>query len=235
MSNEILLLCITAATIGFFHTAIGPDHYVPFIMMSKARKWPKIKTIWVTFFCGIGHVFSSVVLGLIGIAAGIALQKLELIESFRGEIAGWLLIAFGFLYMVWGLKKAYKNKPHKHIHVHDDGTIHAHNHTHHEEHAHVHENKKSLTPWILFTIFILGPCEPLIPLLMFPAATHSVFGIVTVTLVFGIVTISTMICIVVVSLWGINLLPLSVLEKYTHALAGFAILVSGIAINFLGL
>lgn len=235
MSNEILLLCVTAATIGFFHTLFGPDHYVPFIMMSKAGKWSKIKTIWVTFFCGIGHVLSSVVLGLIGIAAGIALEKLEFIESFRGEIAGWVLIAFGFLYMVWGLKKAYKNKPHKHIHVHDDGTIHAHDHSHHDGHAHVHNEKKSLTPWILFTVFVLGPCEPLIPLLMFPAATHSTFGMLTVTLVFGIVTISTMISVVIVSLWGINLLPLGILEKYTHALAGFAIFVSGIAINFLGL
>jgi len=235
MSNEIMLLCVTAATIGFFHTIFGPDHYVPFIMMSKAGKWSKVKTVCVTFFCGIGHVLSSVVLGFIGITAGIALEKLEFIESFRGEIAGWILIAFGFLYMVWGLKKAYRNKPHKHIHVHENGTIHEHDHSHHEEHSHAHEENKSLTPWILFTVFVLGPCEPLIPLLMFPAATHSTIGLVTVTLVFGIVTISTMISVVVVSLWGINLLPLRKIEKYAHALAGFAIFASGVAINFLSL
>lgn len=235
MNNEIAILCVTAASIGFFHTLFGPDHYIPFIMMSKAGKWSKIKTIWVTFYCGIGHVLSSVILGLIGIAAGIALEKLKFIEGLRGEIAGWVLITFGFLYMIWGLKCAYKNKPHTHFHTHEDGSIHTHEHHHQEAHAHVHETKKALTPWILFTIFVLGPCEPLIPLLMFPAATHSTFGMVSVTLVFSVVTITTMISVVTISLWGINLLPLGKIEKFTHALAGFAIFASGLAINFLGL
>ena len=87
----------------------------------------------------------------------------------------------------------------------------------------------------MFTVFVLGPCEPLIPLLMFPAAQESVSGLVIVTTVFVIVTISTMISIVFVSLWGISFLPLGKLEKYTHALAGFAIFASGLAINLLGL
>jgi ABC-type nickel/cobalt efflux system permease component RcnA len=121
--------------------------------------------------CGIGHVLSWLS-GIVGIAAGIALDKLELIEA-RGEIAGWALISFGFLYMIWGIKKAYNNKPHSHIHVSDKGTYSTHHHEHHGEHVHK-EEKKSLTPWILFVVFILGPCEPLIPLLMFPAAQHSV-------------------------------------------------------------
>lgn len=234
MNNDIYILSLTAASIGFIHTLIGPDHYLPFIMMAKAGKWSKNKTIWVTILCGIGHVLSSVVLGFIGIAAGVALDKLELIEGTRGEIAGWALITFGLVYMIWGIKKAYVNKPHSHIHVSNQGTYINHSHDHHGEHVHK-EEKKSLTPWILFTVFVLGPCEPLIPLLMFPAAQHSMIGLTTVTAVFGIVTISTMVTVVTVSLWGINFLPLGKLEKYTHALAGFAIFASGLAINLLGL
>lgn len=234
MNNDIYILSLTAALIGFIHTLIGPDHYLPFIMMAKAGKWSKNKTIWVTILCGIGHVLSSVVLGLIGIAAGIALDKLELIEGTRGAIAGWAMTSFGFIYMIWGFKKVYNNKPHSHIHVSEEGTYSTHNHNHHGEHVHK-EEKKSLTPWILFVVFILGPCEPLIPLLMFPAAQHSIAGLTIVTAVFGFVTISIMISVVVVSLWGINLLPFGKLEKYSHALAGFAIFTSGIAINMFGL
>jgi hypothetical protein len=44
-----------------------------------------------------------------------------------------------------------------------------------------------------------------------------------------------MISVVFVSIWGINLLPFRKLEKFSHALAGFAIFASGLAINFLGL
>lgn len=234
MTHEILILSLTAASIGFIHTLIGPDHYLPFIMMAKAGKWNKGKTFWITMLCGIGHVLSSILLGAVGIAAGIALDKLELIEGTRGEIAGWALIAFGFLYMIWGIKKAYSNRPHSHVHINEDGTYVTHSHTHEGEHVH-HSEKKSITPWVLFIIFILGPCEPLIPLLMFPAAQHSTAGIIIVAMVFGLVTIATMISIVFVSLWGISFVPLGKLEKYTHALAGFAIFASGLAINVLGL
>jgi len=33
MSNELMILLVTAASIGFFHTLLGPDHYLPFIVI----------------------------------------------------------------------------------------------------------------------------------------------------------------------------------------------------------
>ena len=236
ISAEIQILIITAASIGFFHTLLGPDHYLPFIVMAKARKWSMTKTTWVTIACGIGHVSSSVVLGLVGIAFGIGINRLTGVESVRGSIAGWLFIAFGLVYFVWGVRKAYRNRPHKHIHVHKDGSYHSHEHVHHNNHVHVHEEKKKqLTPWVLFVIFILGPCEPLIPLLMYPAARNSTSGLILVTLVFGLVTIFTMLSIVLIGAFGISFLPLGKLERFTHAIAGAIILLSGIGIQFMGL
>ena len=232
-----MALYVTAASIGFFHTIFGPDHYLPFIVMSRARKWSLPKTALITFVCGIGHIISSVILGLVGVILGIGVMKLETFEAVRGNLAGWALIAFGFTYFVWGLHRMLKNKPHKHLHIHADLKDHAHLHAHTKEHAHVHdeEGKRNITPWILFTIFVLGPCEPLIPILMYPAAKNSIAGLVGVTLTFGVVTIMTMLGIVMVSALGINLLPLGRLQRYSHALAGAAILICGIAINFLGL
>jgi nickel/cobalt exporter len=236
MFQDLTFLAATAASIGFLHTILGPDHYIPFIAMSKARNWSVKKTIFITSACGLGHVLSSVVIGLVGIGFGIAVSKLEIVESTRGEIAGWLLIGFGLAYLVWGIKKAYKNKPHTHIHLHENGTMHLHEHNHHREHAHPHDSKKkNITPWVLFTIFIFGPCEALIPILMYPAATQSVSGLVLVTTVFGLTTILTMLSIIVVSLKGINLLNFGKLERFTHALAGGMILLCGLAIILLGL
>ena len=236
MSRELTILLSTAATIGFLHTLIGPDHYLPFIVLSKARKWSLFKTGWVTALCGVGHILSSVILGLVGIALGITVNKLVHIESVRGSIAAWVLIAFGLVYFIWGLRKAIKNKPHSHLHIHENET-HEHEHGHFNEHTHVHEldGKVNLTPWILFTIFIFGPCEPLIPLLMYPAAKNSLHGLVVVTTVFGAVTIATMLGIVLISTFGISFLPLKKIERYNHALAGLAIFLCGIAIQFVGL
>jgi nickel/cobalt exporter len=236
MSRELIILIITAATVGFVHTALGPDHYIPFIAMSKARNWSIRKTVLITSACGVGHVLSSVVIGLIGIGFGVAISHLELIESTRGEIAGWLLTAFGLVYLIWGLRRAYKNKAHAHFHSHADGTVHLHEHGHHGNHSHIHDDeKKNITPWILFTIFVFGPCEALIPLVMYASTSQTFAGVVLVASVFGIATILTMLTVVVISLYGINLVNFGKLERYTHALAGGLILFCGLMISLLGL
>ncbi len=235
MSEEFILI-LTAASLGLVHTIIGPDHYLPFIAIAKARNWKRKMTGIVVVLCGIGHVLSSIVIGFIGIAFGIAISSLTSIESLRGSIAGWLLIAFGLVYTVWGLRMAVKNKKHTHIHFHNDGTVHEHEHYHSEEHTHIHESeKKPITPWVLFIIFVFGPCEPLIPLVMYPAAMHHYTLVIAVSIVFGIITIGTMLVLTFLGIYEINLLPAHKLEKYIHALAGFAILLCGISIKFLGL
>ncbi|MCF8298078.1 MAG: sulfite exporter TauE/SafE family protein [Saprospiraceae bacterium] len=233
MTEELSILLGLAVTTGFLHTIFGPDHYLPFIVMAKARKWSLFKTIWITTLCGIGHVGSSVVIGTIGIVFGFGVSKIEFLEGYRGNIAAWLFIIFGLGYFAWGMWRAIKNKPHKHFHLHDDGNVHAHEHKHEDEHDHIH--KKNITPWILFTIFVFGPCEVLIPLLMYPAVESSTFGLIIITSVFAITTILTMLTVVIVAYFGIKLLPFGKLERYMHAIAGAIIFLSGFAIVFLGL
>jgi sulfite exporter TauE/SafE len=237
LNVELSALIITAASIGFFHTILGPDHYLPFIMMSWARKWSGMKTTLVTLLCGLGHIGSSVVLGLIGVSLGLAVNKLEVMESFRGNLAAWLLIAFGLAYLVWGLRRAYRSQPHMHSHTHASEDTHTHTHSHHQEHVHVHNDRTapSIAPWALFVIFVFGPCEPLIPILMYPAAQKSFFSLVAVTFVFGLVTLATMLSAVFLSRAGVNFIPLSRLQRFSHVIAGATICLCGLAIQFLGL
>jgi len=233
MPSELVVLMVTAASIGLIHTLIGPDHYLPFIVMAKARKWSALRTGWITLLCGLGHVGSSVVLGLVGIALGIAVGKLELTESYRGQIAAWLLTAFGLVYMVWGIRRAIRNRPHTHLHVHAEDIEHTHEHAHERDHAHPHTagRKVNITPWVLFTIFVFGPCEPLIPLLMYPAAAASLSATALVAAVFGAVTIATMLGAVLAGTFVTSLLPTRRLERYSHALAGAAVFLCGVAIH----
>lgn len=237
MTMELGALIITAISIAFFHTILGPDHYLPFIMISWARKWSLLKTAVVTLLCGLGHILSSIVLGLIGISMGLAVKRLVNVESARGNVAAWLLIAFGLVYLVWGLRRALRNKPHVHSHVHVNKFIHRHQHSHNREHLHIHDDRESLstTPWVLFVIFVFGPCEPLIPILMYPAAKNSMFDLIVVTGVFGTVTIATMLAAVLISQFGINLLPLTKIQRFSHVIAGTSIFLCGLAILFLGL
>ena len=237
MEESLLILLISAASIGFFHTLLGPDHYLPFILLSKSRGWTTVKTMFVTVLCGLGHVGGSIVLGLLGIFFGWSLNNIVIFESSRGNIAAWLLIIFGGIYLVWGLFKAYQNKPHTHWHRHMDGSVHKHLHDHSGEHKHIHEyaKGKSITPWILFIIFVFGPCEPLIPILIFPASEGSLIGLILVITAFSLSTILTMTGIVYISVSGLKLVQLGKLERFSHAIAGAFIFLSGIGIQFLGL
>jgi nickel/cobalt transporter (NicO) family protein len=236
MNSSIALLSVTAVSIGFIHTILGPDHYLPFIVLSQARKWNLKKTLLITFFCGLGHVLSSVFLGLIGIAIGVSVTRLVAVESFRGNIAAWLFIAFGLVYMIISIRNLIKKRKHTHAHFHIGGDKHEHEHDHHKEHTHIHhKDMANTTPWILFLIFVFGPCEPLIPIVMYPAAQHNIPGAVLVSILFSAVTISTMMAIVLAFNLGLNKINLKPVEKYSHLIAGAMIFFSGLVIQFLGL
>lgn len=234
MTSELTVLTVTAASIGVGHTLLGPDHYLPFVVLARARGWSKAKTVLITVLCGIGHVGSSIVLGTVGIALGVAVARLEGIESARGDIAAWLLTAFGLIYMVWGLRRAVRHRAHSHLHAHVDGERHDHLHDHERAHLHPHDQAAAapaLTPWVLFTIFVFGPCEPLIPILMYPAAASSAAGVALVAGVFSLATILTMVASVLLLSFGLERVSTRGLERYSHALAGFAIFACGVAIH----
>lgn len=240
MSPEILMLCGTAATIAFVHTLLGPDHYLPFVALAKSRQWSVARAMRTTLLCGSGHIVGSVVLGFIGIYASVQLNALEWIEGMRGDVAAWALVSFGLIYMAWGLRRGYRKKAHSHWHSHD-GKRHRHTHHHHHEHGHVHSaentdnNKRSIAGWAIFIVFVLGPCEPLIPILMFPAAKESLVGLVAVTSVFALVTVLTMLAAVAFSMWGLQSVRLPKIERFNEAIAGGTITMCGLSIVVLGL
>lgn len=238
--SEADILIITAASIAFLHTIMGPDHYLVFTAMGKARGWSLARTLRVTFLCGVGHVLGSVLLGVIGFLLGAELARLVAIEGLRGNLAGYALLAFGLVYFVWGLRRAWRNRTHSHVHAHGD-LVHTHEHGHHGDHTHVHTEesrssaRSSITPWALFILFVLGPCEALIPLFMYPAALQSGGLVVTVAIVFGVVTLLTMMLGVVLTSLGVERLKLPTPGRYAHAVAGASIVLCASAISFLGL
>lgn len=234
---QLGVLLASAAGIAVVHTLAGPDHYIPFIAMARARRWSSLRATVITLLCGVGHVGSSVLLAVVGVMFGLGLQRIQFIEELRGNVAAWALIAFGAVYMAWGLKRALRGQSHTHAHAHEDGAEHAHAHTHSTQHVHVHTLKRraNTTPWVLFTIFVFGPCEPMIPLVMYPAAQGSWSNTWLVVVVFSALTLLSMLAVVLLGLKGIRLIPFDRFERFSHAAAGATVMLAGCAIAFLGL
>jgi sulfite exporter TauE/SafE len=228
-----LSVLAAAAGVAFLHTLLGPDHYLPFIVMARARSWSMTRTLVVTAVCGLGHVASSVVLGGLGVLFGVAVAKIEGVESGRGDLAAWALVAFGLAYAVWGLRHALRkgkgieaHEHHGHIHVHSHGD---------SEHDHEHGMGSNLTFWALFLIFVLGPCEPLIPLFVLPASRGDWLLAAATAGVFTVVTLATMVSLTATALVGAKQIRFGRLERWSHTLAGTVVAASGLAILFLGL
>jgi sulfite exporter TauE/SafE len=231
MTTEIYYLVITAISISFIHTVTGPDHYLPFIALSRSNNWTVSKTILWTVVCGIGHITSSVLLGLGGIAIGWSFAEISWFEGIRGGIAGWVMLSIGLGYMAYAIMQLYQNKLHKHFDM-NDGEMYVYEHK--EGQPVLPQQKRRLTPWILFIVFVLGPCEPLIPLLSFPAAKQSLAGIIILVSVFGLFTLITMVALVLLGYYGIGSFKTARLEKYVHVLAAATIVICGGGMVFIG-
>lgn len=243
-------MLVAAVGVAFVHTALGPDHYLPFVALSRARNWTMRRTLAITAACGVGHVLSSLLLGGIGIAAGFALGKLEATESHRGAIAAWLLFGIGIAYALWGVRQALRHAHHHHHHLfgghgHTHGRLHPHAQIPHEHGLdldHIHapgegdaaRMRRTTTFWALFLVFVLGPCEPLIPLFMLPASEGRWGTALATGAVFGAVTLVTMLSITGLMVAGMARLPLGSLQRWAHTMAGTVIAGSAAAVLFLG-
>ena len=232
MDTGLNILLMSGIGIGFIHTLIGVDHSLPFVVLGRAQGWSLTKLLTITGVCGLGHVLSSVVLGTVGIGLGVAISQLEWLEGARGSLAAWTLIIFGLTYAAWSFARQRRRQRHTHEH---QGLVHSHEHSGDASHKHGSLSPTTVTAWSLFVIFLLGPCEPLIPLLMVPALDYGTSGVIQVALAFGLTTIGTMLLVVTIGYYGLKMAAVRPLEAHANTLAGLAIAASGLAIQLFGI
>ena len=238
----------TAASLAIVHTLIGIDHSLPLAALGRARGWALGRTLLVTGVCGAGHVASSVVIGAAGVGLGVATDSLLRIESVRGELAAALLLAFGLSYTAWALWTRHRRRDGvgapagRSARTCDERDAPA-------EPAAQPEDRpgadgggtgdiRGVTAWALFVVFVLGPCEPLIPLMVVPGLTGDWLAVAAVAAVFGLLTIGVMLAAVAAAWHGIGWIDRSTLrrgDRLAHAAAGLVVAASGAAVLWLGL
>ena len=206
----------TTATLAIVHALFGVDHSLPFVALGRARGWSLRRTLIVTAVCGGGHVLSSVLIGAVGVGLGIATDALLWLESARGQWAAALLIGFGLAYAAWAVLRRLRaaDRPLRNA----DATA-----------------AVRATPWALFVVFALGPCEPLIPLMVVPGMARDWLTLGAVVAVFGALTVGVMLAAVAAGHRGIELLGAARISRHADVAAGLVVAASGAAVLFLGL
>ncbi|HET8798692.1 MAG TPA: hypothetical protein VFO89_13450 [Thermoanaerobaculia bacterium] len=202
MSELSWALPLAAATVGALHT-LAPDHWMPFAALARARGWTPRRALRTTVLCGLGHVTVSAILGVAALSLGRGLA--ELIGGKLASLAPALLMLFGTVYLLWGLR------PHHHRH-----------------------ERQGVTESALFLLFSSDPCVALIPLILASAAGGWP-SIVAVILAYETGTIASMSILVGTAHAGARVIRLHTLDRYGDAVAGALIVTVGLAVKFLGI
>jgi hypothetical protein len=207
-------LMVAAATVGSLHS-IAPDHWVPFAAVARARGWSGARTARVTLLCGFGHVTVSAAMGLLGLWLGVSV--LQAFGRRLESLAGILLVAFGLVYGIWGLRGAFGRRVHGHTHAHYD---------------HVHDPSRA-TVCGLFLLFSADPCVAVIPLIL-AAAPLGAARVAAVVVVYELATLVAMVALVLPARAGVNVVRAAWLDQYGDAAAGALIAAVGLLVTGLG-
>lgn len=214
-SHAATLLLGTSATLAIVHALLGVDHSLPFVALGRARGWTLARTLLVTAVCGAGHVASSAAIGALGVGLGIAADALLWLESARGELAAALLLGFGLAYAAWAVWRRIRRPDVAPPRAGASGGT-------------------DVTPWALFIVFVLGPCEPLIPLMVVPGVAGDWLTAAAVVGVFGLLTVAVMLAVVAAACRGADLIRVGRIGRHADVAAGLVVAASGAAVLWLG-
>ncbi len=121
MNTEALFLVGAVASVGVLHTIV-PDHWVPITLIARQRGWSKAETAKVAFKAGVGHVLSTLAIGLVVWIGGVAFAT-----QFGNVVdmaASAALVAFGGWIAISALREMRSSDGHGHSHGHGHGHSH---------------------------------------------------------------------------------------------------------------
>jgi len=110
-----LLLVGAVAAVGVLHTIV-PDHWVPIALIARQRGWSRSETARASFQAGVGHVMSTLLIGVVVWIAGVAFAtRFGNIVDTATSVA---LIGFGSWIALGALREMHDGDRHSHAHSH---------------------------------------------------------------------------------------------------------------------
>jgi len=231
-STVLTTLAITGFTVAFFHAAI-PTHWLPFVLVARARGWNRAKTLLVTVFAGLGHVALTTVLGL-----GLAWLGFQ-VDASLGEafpkIAGAVLLAVG-VYYFW---RQWRGGGICH-HPVPGGHHHADEHCGHEAAENSHWDGELVSQkkgdWAaisgLFLMLTLSPCEAFLPIYL-SGVQFGWRGFLVLSVILAAATFAGMLLFTWLALVGLEKIQVKKFERFEAGLLGGLFSIVGLLIMVL--
>jgi hypothetical protein len=228
-STALVTVAATGFTVAFFHAAI-PTHWLPFVLVARARGWGRAKALSVLALAGLGHVGLMTLLGLAIAWCGFQLD--EKIGGVLPWVAGALLLAFSAYYFwrQWSGAGICHHHPPGGRHRADARCADEHEHSHWQEEL---DESPLVAPaagdWTaisgLFVMLTLSPCEGFLPVYL-SGVRFGWGGFFLLSAILAIATFTAMAVFTWFALVGFERFRLKLFERYEAGLLGtlFAIL-----------
>jgi hypothetical protein len=230
-STALATIAATGFFVAFFHAAI-PTHWLPFVLVSRARRWTRSKALAVAIFAGLGHVALTTLLGL-----AIAWFGFQLDEHFGHvftRIAGGVLLAVGAFYFF----RQWRGKGIMHHHTpggHHQPSAHC---GHERAHSHLETElteselvSSRKGDWAaisgLFVMLTLSPCEGFLPIYL-SAVGSGWQGFFILSGILAAGTLGGMLIFTWLTLVGLEKVELKRIEHWEAALLGVVFTVLGV-------
>jgi len=232
-STFLTTIVVTGFIVAFFHAAI-PTHWLPFVLVSRARGWTHAKTLGVTLFAGLGHVLITTILGF-----AIAWLGFELDENFQKTFP-WIIGGVLMLVGVFFLWRQSQGKGVCHHHVPE--TAHKPNEHcgHEDEHDHSHweselggsaivSSRKSDWAVIagLFMMLMLSPCEGFLPIYL-SGVKFGWHGFLLLSAILAIGALAGMMLFTFLTLTGLQRVNLKKFERWEAGFLGALFIAIGV-------
>lgn len=235
-STVLTSIAVTGFTIAFLHAAI-PTHWLPFVLVARARGWGRPKTLFVTLLAGLGHVAVTTVLGLL--IAWFGENLYERIGRAFPWIIGVAMVGVGVFY----LRRQWQGGGVRHHHVPG---------SHHraskscdadQDHLHMeHEIEESdlvsaqRSDWAviggLFLMLTLSPCEGFLPVYA-GGVRFGWHGFLVLSTILAVAALGAMALFTWLALTGLERANVKALERWESGLLGGLFCVLGVLVVLL--
>lgn len=237
MNSTILTtIAATGFTVAFFHAAL-PTHWLPFVLVARARGWSRMRTILATLCAGLGHVTLTSLLGVAIAWFGFGLSE-WVGKAFPWLIGGFLaLVGTYYLWRQWrgrGICHHHALGGHHHA---SDACGHEAEHSHWEEELQESPLMSSRTgDWTamggLFVMLTLSPCEGFLPIYL-SGVKFGWRGFALLTAILAVGALAGMTLFTWLTLVGLDRVKVRWLERREAGLVGVMFIVLGVLVVLL--
>ena len=209
LEQPVLLSLLGGGFVAAFLHAALPTHWLPFVLVGRAQRWSLMQTLGATATAGLAHIVTTVVVGSLIVAAGLALD--QWVAGLLPHLSAALLLIFGAFYLARAMLRRPVVAGGPELEIAEPAV------------------STAAAFWGLVVVMAIQPGEVLLPIYM-SAAAEGAGALIALGLAFAAGTVLGMTLLVTLARAGASILRLERWARYEGAVLGLALIGLGLLV-----